>query len=109
MPMLYATMQPAGVTVEDLRRRLPDIWEGTLRASPGLSGVNVPDVPNLFDTPLTPGSRVLHWSHWDDEDRAMLADRRVQEHLRAVEAAFAAADRGENVDWEQVIDEHILG
>jgi hypothetical protein len=44
----------------------------------------------------------------DDEDRAMLAEPETREHIRTVEAAFAAADRGEDVDWERVIDEHII-
>ena len=44
----------------------------------------------------------------DDVDRAMLDDEAMMLDIEAAEQAHAKARRGKKVDWDAVIDEHIL-
>ncbi len=44
----------------------------------------------------------------DDVDRAMQDDKATMADIEAAEQAHAKARRGEKVDWDAVIDEHIL-
>ena len=45
----------------------------------------------------------------DVEDEAVLADDKIAAHIASVSEAHKAARAGEEVDWESVIQEHILG
>ena len=44
----------------------------------------------------------------DAEDEAVLADEGTMLHIAAASDAHRRARRGERVDWEQVMQEHIL-
>ena len=45
----------------------------------------------------------------DADDEAWLSDGETQRHIDAAAEAHRRADAGEDVDWDTVIDEHILG
>lgn len=44
----------------------------------------------------------------DAEDRALLEDEEAMGHIRVAEEAHESAMRGEAVEWESVIREHIV-
>jgi len=44
----------------------------------------------------------------DDVDRDMLRDKRLMRDIDAVAQAHARAKRGEDVDWDSVVDAHVL-